>query len=333
MVKKETQDEIETRVNAEEAGGISAEEAIIIKAARATLSDVENGVLTDTDAMLISRGYSAYTPRQEGTNKAFGVIATWRTANNYHDFLRQNLPQTTTFHQHWEERTYGVDKYGHILIAFRVSQIRTKTLNADYAKEEIGRLVAQKLCAWRWYKQHLSAKSGIQRYKHTFLIDFKGGGMAVLRGESRNMIKHCIDIAADQFPDSLYKMYIVNTPMMMRAGWTMVKPWLHPVTVARINICSSPKDCLEKMVEKDGFTLEGLPSHLGGDSDGVSAYDVLQDAIADGGGAQMEAEQSRRVSVDIVGGVGGVAVGGMMVWDEADGNPNPFSPAPLGTML
>ena len=52
-----------------------------------------------------------------------------------------------------------------------------------------------------------------------------------------------------------------------------------------------------------------LPSHLGGDSDGVSAYDVLQDAIADGGGAQMEAEQSRRVSVDIVGGVGGVAVG------------------------
>ena len=81
-------------------------QAIIIKAARATLSDVENGVLTDTDAMLISRGYSAYTPRQEETNKAFGVIATWRTANNYHDFLRQNLPQTTTFHQHWEERTY-----------------------------------------------------------------------------------------------------------------------------------------------------------------------------------------------------------------------------------
>ena len=34
--------------------------------------------------------------------------------------------------------------------------------------------------------------------------------MAVLRGESRNMIKHCIDIAADQFPDSLYKMYVAR---------------------------------------------------------------------------------------------------------------------------
>ena len=45
-------------------------------------------------------------------------------------------------------------------------------------------------------------------------------------------------------------MYIVNTPFIMRAGWGIVKPWLHPVTVARINICNSPKDCLEKMIEK-----------------------------------------------------------------------------------
>ena len=87
------------------------------------------------------------------------------------------------------------------------------------------------------------------------------------------------------------------------------------------------------MMELDGFTLEGLPTFLGGDSDGASAYDVLQDAIEDGGGAQLEAEQSRRVSVDIAGGVGDVSVGGTVVWDEAAGNPNPFSPTPLGTML
>eukprot|EP00729_Bicosta_minor_P005904 gene5904-18729_t len=331
--KKETPEEIETRVNAEEAGGISPEEAVIIKAARASLSKAENSCLTDMDAMLTTRGYSTYEPRQEETNKAFKMIASWRTENNYHDFVKANLPKTTQFHQHWEERVFGVDKHGHILIGFRVSQIRTDNLNADYAQEEIGQLVAQKLAAWRWYKQHLSSKSGVQRYKHTFLIDFKGGGSSVLRGKSRNMIKHCIDVAADQFPDCLYKMYIVNTPLMMRAGWSMVKPWLHPVTVSRINICSTPKDCVQKMMELDGFTLEGLPTFLGGDSDGASAYDVLQDAIEDGGGAQLEAEQSRRVSVDIAGGVGDVSVGGTVVWDEAAGNPDPFSPTPLGTML
>lgn len=45
--KKESPEEIETRVNAEEAGGISPEEAVIIKAARASLSEAENSCLTD----------------------------------------------------------------------------------------------------------------------------------------------------------------------------------------------------------------------------------------------------------------------------------------------
>lgn len=45
--KKESPEENETRVNAEEAGGISPEEAVVIKAARASLSEAENSCLTD----------------------------------------------------------------------------------------------------------------------------------------------------------------------------------------------------------------------------------------------------------------------------------------------
>jgi hypothetical protein len=32
------------------------------------------------------------------------------------------------------------------------------------------------------------------------------------------------------------QIYLVNTPMVFRAVWTVVKPWLHPLTVNKIQV-------------------------------------------------------------------------------------------------
>jgi len=33
------------------------------------------------------------------------------------------------------------------------------------------------------------------------------------------------------------QIYLVNTPMVFRAVWTCVKPWLHPLTLNKIQVC------------------------------------------------------------------------------------------------
>jgi hypothetical protein len=36
------------------------------------------------------------------------------------------------------------------------------------------------------------------------------------------------------YPETMWKIYLVNTPMLFRAVWTVVKPWLHPITAAKV---------------------------------------------------------------------------------------------------
>lgn len=32
----------------------------------------------------------------------------------------------------------------------------------------------------------------------------------------------------------MWKIYLVNTPMLFRAVWAIIKPWLHPATAAKV---------------------------------------------------------------------------------------------------
>jgi hypothetical protein len=36
------------------------------------------------------------------------------------------------------------------------------------------------------------------------------------------------------YPETMWKIYLVNTPMLFRAVWAIVKPWLHPITAAKV---------------------------------------------------------------------------------------------------
>ena len=113
----------------------------------------------------------------------------------------------------------------------------------------------QKLQAYTWLKGEISKKVKQQRYKHTIIVDLGGAGSGLLNGKRRNTIKKVIDIGGNYFPESLWKMYVINTPWVLKAGWSMVKPWIHPVTIAKINICGAPKDAIKKMQENDGCVI------------------------------------------------------------------------------
>eukprot|EP00729_Bicosta_minor_P019414 gene19414-19874_t len=116
------------------------------------------------------------------------MIAEWREQMAYGKIIAQDYPASKQFHDQWEEKVYGNDKYGHILLCFRYTGIKTSEIG-EYSEDELEQLVGQKLAAYTWLKDEISKKVGQQRYKHTIVVDLGGAGTGLLNGKRRGTIK------------------------------------------------------------------------------------------------------------------------------------------------
>ncbi|KAG6874021.1 hypothetical protein C0995_007978 [Termitomyces sp. Mi166 len=89
----------------------------------------------------------------------------------------------------------------------------------------------------------------------------------------KDYVSRASRISSDRYPETMGKFYIINAPWAFSAVWSIVKPWLDPVTVAKINILgSSYKDELFAQIPR-----ENLPRQFGGTCDcpgGCSLSDV-----------------------------------------------------------
>lgn len=47
-----------------------------------------------------------------------------------------------------------------------------------------------------------------------------------------------LDIDQTFYPERLGQLFLVNAPWVFKGLWTMIKPWVDPVTVQKFIICS-----------------------------------------------------------------------------------------------
>ena len=98
----------------------------------------------------------------------------------------------------------------------------------------VEKLQGQKMRAYTEYKRRMSVETGVQRYKHSLVVDLSGASLSLGRSAKRDLLKRIFDVGTHFFLETMWKIYLVNTPMLFRAVWAIVKPWLHPVTVAKV---------------------------------------------------------------------------------------------------
>ena len=95
---------------------------------------------------------------------------------------------------------------------------------------------------------------------------------------SYDFIKSTMSLDQNFYPESLFRLYIINAPFVFRMMWAVVKPWLHPITKDRIKVYSD--DYLVKMQEL--IDLDQLPKAIGGTCDcaaaGAACHRVVQQA-------------------------------------------------------
>ena len=62
------------------------------------------------------------------------------------------------------------------------------------------------------------------------------------------------------YPETLKKVFIINAPMYFTAVWTVVKPWLDPVVLSKIEILGT--NYLPSLLNM--IDIEEIPVELGG---------------------------------------------------------------------
>ena len=90
--------------------------------------------------------------------------------------------------------------------------------------------------------------------------DLHGFGMSHVGGDGQTVMKWILEIAADNYPELLYKSHMVNVPWIFNSIWWLVKNILDPNTIKKISITGTD---YMKVLQKD-IPLSSIPISLGG---------------------------------------------------------------------
>jgi hypothetical protein len=163
---------------------------------------------------------------------------------------------------------HGVDKRGCPIYVERIGKFDAPGLLqavslADLAQHHLFQLeVAERA------KVRLGvAKTGAPFRKHLVIEDLGGLGWSHLSTATTDLAKQLITLDESHYPESMQKMFIINTPWIFNTVWKLLKPIISERTVAKIEILGSDYiDKLRELVDDDQIPVElgGSCSQCGG---------------------------------------------------------------------
>ena len=100
------------------------------------------------------------------------------------------------------------------------------------------------------------------RFECLCVLDLANLTTSQLSRKSLGIIKEQSAIDSICFPETMYKMVLLNAPTFFSATWRLIKGWLDPRTAAKIEVISSKSAGEKRLLELVG--ADQLPSDYGG---------------------------------------------------------------------
>jgi len=224
-------------------------------------------LINTNEAMLIRfvRGYWQEENRDKTTQEMLKKTLDWRKEMNVDQVLNKDLPQEEKYMQMWPHDYHENDKRQHIIYYERTCFSDPYKLLEALTEEQIQESHVQMLETLTWLKEKKSAEINCLCYKSIVIMDLKDFGWNHLSKTLYGMISKVTAIDQYYYPETLYKLFIINAPFSFRALWTVVKPWLHPLTQARIQITGGESDYLP--IFKTLVDEVNIPRYIGGSCD------------------------------------------------------------------
>ena len=191
----------------------------------------------------------------------------WRKAQNIPELMAQTpeeilgceLSQMIQHFPHWHS---GYDKTGRPLLFKQQGAFDTKEIK-ELAGGSFDRVIRyhiweQELSSRLCYEASLRTKTIIETV--TVVLDVKGMTLMSLNSDFRSMMSRIVEMDQEMYPETLGKILVCNASFIFPAIFSVVKPWLDPMTAAKINVKGSDfKDFLDENVG-----LDNLPSNYHG---------------------------------------------------------------------
>ena len=96
-----------------------------------------------------------------------------------------------------------------------------------------------------------------QMITNTFnVVVFDMSGWAFWHASYLGYIKILVDIAQNQYPERLRRVVLVNAPFLFRSCWVVIRPWLDPVTAAKVVFVSGVEAIQEE------FAMQNISNHV-----------------------------------------------------------------------
>jgi hypothetical protein len=136
----------------------------------------------------------------------------------------------------------GYDKHGHAILYFYLTRENTNhnENNIKHLVYHIERAIAA------------SAKNNCE--KIIIIMDFTNWTMK--HSAPMSVTKETIHILQDCYVERLLRVYMTNAPVLFRTFWSMVKPFIDPVTKQKIVFCAGKKSAAVMEEELDMSVLE-----------------------------------------------------------------------------
>mmetsp|Transcript_20730 Transcript_20730/g.48086 ORF Transcript_20730/g.48086 Transcript_20730/m.48086 type:complete len:434 (+) Transcript_20730:153-1454(+) len=114
----------------------------------------------------------------------------------------------------------------------------------------------------RLRSQKAKDPDNFKRFECLCVLDLANLTMSQLGRKTLSIIKEQSAIDSVAFPETMYKMILLNAPSFFSATWKLIKGWLDPRTAAKIEVISSTSAGEQRLLEL--VDADQLPSDYGG---------------------------------------------------------------------
>jgi hypothetical protein len=220
----------------EESKPESPEEEAAIAELKSRFSPEEIAAVPEVRFLMFVRGYWQEKDRPEATFKMLERTLAFRKEIEADALLNKKLPKEEKYIKLWPYDYHHTDKKGHLIYYERTAFADPSTLFSAFTEKEIQECHVQMQEVLLWLKQKKSDELGLMTYKSIVIMDLQDFGFKHLSTSFYGPMKAIMTIDQYYYPETLSKLFIINAPLSFRTLWAVVKPWLHPLTQARVRI-------------------------------------------------------------------------------------------------
>lgn len=178
----------------------------------------------------------------------------WRQVVAADSVLKSPPPNRSLFEQLNQGGPIGRDPHGHVVELVRLGRIEVSRLFKTFELDEIMKHIMYAAEAKRACNVANSYEQGKRLTKTVVVIDCAGLSTSHLQKNFVTLMKKTSEVLSGHYPETMFKTYVINGPLIVRAAWNLVRPMIHPITVAKFTILGSG---WEKVFERDGIVLDG----------------------------------------------------------------------------